>query len=62
LGRSTGGGETFGLQGVRTAIAGARDAAAASTVRALEDAITAASIDPLEDDATIVVLAPTSPE
>jgi serine phosphatase RsbU (regulator of sigma subunit) len=55
-------GEPFGLDGVRQAIADALDAAAASTVRALEDAITAASADPLQDDATIVVFAPTSPE
>jgi hypothetical protein len=61
LGRGTGGGETFGMQGVRAAIAGAQDAPAASTVIALQDAIMAASTDPLEDDATIVVFAPTSP-
>jgi serine phosphatase RsbU (regulator of sigma subunit) len=61
LDRRTGSGHPFGLEGVRAAIAGV-DAAAASTVRALEDAITAASADPLEDDATIVVLAPTSPQ
>jgi serine phosphatase RsbU (regulator of sigma subunit) len=62
LDRVTGGGETFGLAGVRAAIASAVDGAAASTVRALQDAITAASADPLQDDATIVVLAPTSPQ
>ena len=62
LQRRTGGGETFGLDGVRAALADAVDGAAASTVRALEDAITAASVDPLEDDATIVVFAPTSPQ
>ena len=60
LGRATGEGETFGMDGVRTAIAAASDAAAASTVRALEDAVTAASENPLEDDATFVVFAPTS--
>jgi serine phosphatase RsbU (regulator of sigma subunit) len=60
LDRRTTAGGAFGLDGVRTAIAGAADAAAASTVRALEDAITVASADPLEDDATIVVFAPTS--
>jgi serine phosphatase RsbU (regulator of sigma subunit) len=62
LDRGTGNGQSFGLQGVRAAIATAVDAAAASTVRALEDAVMAASTDPLEDDATLVVFAPTSPE
>jgi serine phosphatase RsbU (regulator of sigma subunit) len=62
LERRTAGGESFGLDGVRTAITSAADAAAASTVRALEDAIIAASTDPLEDDATIVVFAPTTPQ
>jgi len=60
LDRRTTGGEPFGLAGVRTALASAADAAAASTVRILQDAITAASTDPLEDDATIVVFAPTT--
>jgi serine phosphatase RsbU (regulator of sigma subunit) len=55
-------GEPFGLDGVRGAIADALDAAAASTVRALQDAITAASADPLQDDATIVVFAPAGPQ
>lgn len=62
LDRRTHAGERFGLDGIRTALAKATNAAAASTVRALEDAITAASGDPLEDDATIVVFAPTSPD
>ncbi len=60
LERRTGPGESFGMAGVRAALAGTHGAAA-STVRALEDAITAASTDPLEDDATIVVFAPTDP-
>jgi serine phosphatase RsbU (regulator of sigma subunit) len=60
LDRRTADGQPLGLDGVREALASAVDAAAASTVRALEDAITAASTDPLEDDATIVVFAPTS--
>ncbi|MGH2909219.1 MAG: SpoIIE family protein phosphatase [Solirubrobacteraceae bacterium] len=62
LERRTGAGESFGLDGVRAALADAIDGAAASTVRALEDAISAASVDPLEDDATIVVFAPSSPQ
>lgn len=57
LERRTTEGEAFGLQGVRAALRNAADAAAASTVRALEDAIIGASADPLEDDATIVVCA-----
>jgi len=62
LQRSTQGGGTFGLEGVRRAVREATDSAAASTVRALEDAIRAASVDPLEDDATVVVFAPTGPQ
>jgi serine phosphatase RsbU (regulator of sigma subunit) len=58
LDRRTSAGGSFGIAGVRAAVAGTHSAAA-STVRALEDAITAASSDPLEDDATIVVFAPT---
>jgi serine phosphatase RsbU (regulator of sigma subunit) len=61
LDRTTGEGRPFGLDGVRAALADARDVGAASTVRALEDALAAASADPLEDDATIVVFAPTAP-
>jgi serine phosphatase RsbU (regulator of sigma subunit) len=60
LDRRTSASESFGMAGVRAALAGTHGAAA-STVRALEDAITAASSDPLEDDATIVVFAPTDP-
>jgi serine phosphatase RsbU (regulator of sigma subunit) len=58
LDRRTSAGESFGMAGVRAALAGTHGAAA-STVRALKDAITAASSDPLQDDATIVVFAPT---
>ena len=61
LDRATHSGERFGTEGVRAALRGAPNAAPAETVRALEDALTATSRDPLEDDATIVVLAPTSP-
>ncbi len=57
--RRTRSGERFGLDGVRSAVAGAR-VGAAPTVRALEDAIVRASEDLLEDDATIVVFAPTN--
>ena len=49
------------LDGVRAALRDTTDATPAATVRALEDALIRSSKDPLEDDATIVVLAPTSP-
>ena len=61
LARRTRGGGRFGLDGVRDALRDTTDAAPAATVRALEDALTRSSRNPLEDDATIVVLAPTSP-
>jgi len=61
LARRTRGGGRFGLDGVRAALRDTAGASPAATVRALEDAITASSKDRLEDDATIVVLAPTSP-
>ena len=61
LARRTRGGGRFGLDGVRGALRDTTDAAPAATVRALEDALTRSSRNPLEDDATIVVLAPTSP-
>ena len=61
LARRTRGGGRFGLDGVRAALRDTADATPAATVRALEDALTVSSKDRLEDDATIVVLAPTSP-
>jgi serine phosphatase RsbU (regulator of sigma subunit) len=60
LERRTAGGGTIGLDGIRHAIARARDMSAPSAVRAIEDAIHDASADPLEDDATIVVFAPST--
>jgi serine phosphatase RsbU (regulator of sigma subunit) len=48
---------TFGVQGLRNAIAGADHPTAASTAMAIQRAITEAWIEPLEDDATIVVMA-----
>jgi serine phosphatase RsbU (regulator of sigma subunit) len=53
-------GRSFGMAGVRAAVARSGTGAAA-TVRAIEDAIAGASVDPLEDDATIVVFAPSTP-
>jgi serine phosphatase RsbU (regulator of sigma subunit) len=60
LDRRTSGGGTIGLDGIREAVARARDMSAPSAVRAIEDAIHEASSDPLEDDATIVVFAPST--
>jgi serine phosphatase RsbU (regulator of sigma subunit)/AraC-like DNA-binding protein len=61
LDRRTHAAQRFGLDGVQSAVRAASGASPAQTVRALEDALMARSEDPLEDDATIVVLAPTSP-
>ena len=61
LDRRTHAGARFGLEGVRAALRQATGPSPAETVRALEDALTARSEDRLEDDATIVVIAPTSP-
>jgi serine phosphatase RsbU (regulator of sigma subunit) len=60
LDRRRSGGGTIGIDGIRGAIAAAREtgAGAPATVRAIEDAIADASSDPLEDDATVVVFAP----
>jgi len=60
LDRKTADGGSFGLDGVRDALVGVTDGAAASTVHALAMAVTAWSSDPLEDDATIVVFAPSA--
>jgi serine phosphatase RsbU (regulator of sigma subunit) len=54
-------GGTIGLDGIRGAVARARDLSAPSAVRAIEDAIHDASSDALEDDATVVVFAPSAP-
>jgi len=62
LARRTPGGGTFGLEGIRDALAGVAGAEAAPSVHAIEEAIVRASVDPLEDDATIVVFAPTGAE
>jgi serine phosphatase RsbU (regulator of sigma subunit) len=60
LDRKRTGGGTIGLDGIRGAVARARDLSAPSAVRAIEDAIHDASSDPLEDDATVVVFAPST--
>jgi serine phosphatase RsbU (regulator of sigma subunit) len=56
-GRHVTGGGTFGVQGLREAIARAEHPTAAGTAMAIQHAITDAWKEPLEDDATVVVLA-----
>lgn len=51
----------FGLDGIRAVARRTPNATPPQTVRALEEALAAASKDRLQDDATIVVLAPTTP-
>jgi serine phosphatase RsbU (regulator of sigma subunit) len=57
--RPTQAGPPFGLTGIRDAVARARSASAAATVKAIEAAVRDASALALEDDATLLVLAPT---
>lgn len=61
LDRRTRAGGSFGIDGVRAALRHALGTTPPQTVSALEHALNATSKDRLEDDATIVVLAPTSP-
>jgi serine phosphatase RsbU (regulator of sigma subunit)/DNA-binding phage protein len=56
-GRHVEGGGTFGVDGLRRAVADARAATAAATAMAIQRAVTSCWSEPLEDDATIVVLA-----
>jgi Stage II sporulation protein E (SpoIIE) len=56
-GRHVTGGGTFGVPGLRDAIARAERRTAAATAMAIQRAITDAWNEPLEDDATVVVLA-----
>jgi serine phosphatase RsbU (regulator of sigma subunit) len=51
------GGGTFGVDGLRRAIADAPAPTAAATAMAIQRAVTSCWTEPLEDDATIVVLA-----
>jgi serine phosphatase RsbU (regulator of sigma subunit) len=57
IGRHVRGGDVFGVDGLRDAVARAEHPTAASTVMAIQRAITEAWTEPLEDDATMVVLA-----
>jgi serine phosphatase RsbU (regulator of sigma subunit) len=54
--RRLGGGELFGLEGIREAAARSGPSAAA-TVRSIQEAVVDASSEPLRDDATMVALA-----
>jgi serine phosphatase RsbU (regulator of sigma subunit) len=51
------GGGTFGVDGIRTAIADADGPTAASTALAIQEAVTNCWREPLEDDGTVVVMA-----
>lgn len=55
--RSVEGGGTFGVEGLRRAIAEADAPTAAATAMAVQQAVTDCWTEPLEDDATVVVLA-----
>jgi serine phosphatase RsbU (regulator of sigma subunit) len=57
LGRTTEGGGTFGLHGLRGALEQADSPTAAATAMAIQRAVTECWAEPLEDDATVVVLA-----
>ena len=58
--RQTLDGRSFGLEGIRGAVARASSASAPATVRAIEDAVADAAPGPLEDDATLLVLVPSA--
>ncbi len=63
LERKVAGGGGFGIDGVRTVIAGMKEPLRApALVRQLSDAIMSCSTDVLEDDATLVAFSPSSPE
>jgi serine phosphatase RsbU (regulator of sigma subunit) len=51
------GGGTFGLDGIKSALAQAESPTAASTVMAVQQAVTDCWREPLEDDATVVAMA-----
>jgi serine phosphatase RsbU (regulator of sigma subunit) len=55
-GRRTEGGGTFGIEGIRTAVAGVENPTAAATAMAILQAVTDCWREPLEDDGTVVVL------
>jgi serine phosphatase RsbU (regulator of sigma subunit) len=53
------GGGTFGVEGLRRAVAGAESTTAAGTAMAIQRAVTDSWREPLEDDGTVVVMAVT---
>jgi serine phosphatase RsbU (regulator of sigma subunit) len=55
--RKVQGGGTFGIEGVKNALARASNPTAASTAMAIQQAVTECWREPLEDDATVVVMA-----
>lgn len=57
-GRQAQDGATFGLEGVRAAIAEAADLSAVGLVRSISAAVVAATDAPLDEDVTVVVLEP----
>jgi serine phosphatase RsbU (regulator of sigma subunit) len=54
--RRTESGGTFGIEGIRRAIAEVENPTAAATAMRILQAVTACCRDPLEDDGTVVVL------
>jgi len=55
-GRKVEGGGTFGVDGIRNALARVESPTAAAAAMAVMQAVTASARDPLEDDATVVVM------
>ncbi len=51
------GGGTFGVEGIRAAVAEAESGTAASTALAIQEAVTNCWREPLQDDGTVVVMA-----
>ncbi len=51
------GGGTFGIEGIRRAVASVETTSAPATTLAIQDAVTRSWREPLEDDGTVVVLA-----
>ena len=56
MSRQMEGGGTFGLDGLRTAVASAAHPTAAVTAMAIQQAVTQCWKEPLDDDATVVVM------
>lgn len=54
--RCKSGGERFGLEGIKGAVAAARGSSAAAAARSIQQAVRSVSSRPLEDDAAVLVL------